>query len=92
MDKELEGILSFLERQQLRATYQAVGEAIGASARAVGAMLGDRNPRASWVVAADTGNPTGYKPEQEHPALRKTHQIIRNGSELMRRMNAEALQ
>lgn len=92
MDQELRGILEFLERREIRATYQAVGEAIGVSARGVGAMLGERNPRASWVVSADTGKPTGYEPEQEHPALYNNPQIIRTGADLRRRMNLEVLQ
>ena len=91
MDPELRGILEFLEKHEIRATYQAVGEAISISARAVGAMLGARNPKASWVVASDTGTPTGYKPEEEHPALYKNPRIIRTGSQLMRYMNSEAL-
>ena len=91
MDPELRGILEFLEKYETRATYRAVGEAIGVSARAVGAMLGERNPLASWVVAHDTGKPTGYEPEEEHPALYKNTRIIQTGSELMRYMNSEAL-
>ena len=92
MDPELRGILEFLEKHEIRATYQAVGEAIGVSARAVGAMLGERNPRASWVVAGDRERPTGYRPEEEHPALYQNHRIIRTGADLMRYMNSEALQ
>lgn len=92
MDPELRGILEFLEKHEIRATYQAVGDALDVSARAVGAMLGERNPRASWVVATRAGKPTGYKPEEEHPALYKNRRIIRTGSELMQYMNAAALQ
>ena len=91
MDAELRGILEFLEKREIRATYQAVGEAINVSARAVGAMLGERNPRTSWVVASDTGKPTGYKSEEEHRALYKNSRIIRTGGDLIRYMNSEAL-
>ncbi|MBI2885221.1 MAG: MGMT family protein [Candidatus Omnitrophica bacterium] len=92
MDPELKGILEFLEKHEIRATYQAVGEAISVSARAVGAMLGERNPKASWVVASNTGKPTGYKSEEEHPTLYKNPRIIRTGSDLMQYMNFEGAQ
>ena len=82
MDPELRAILEFLKKHKIRATYQAVGEVIGVSALAVGAMLGARNSRASWVVASRTGKPTGYKPQEEHPDLYKSPRIIRTGFEL----------
>lgn len=35
MDPAIEGILEFLEKRQIRATYKAIGEMLGVSARAV---------------------------------------------------------
>jgi hypothetical protein len=55
-------ILRFLNDQQIRATYGAVGDAVGVIARNVGARLGYRRPEASWVVSAANGWPTGYHP------------------------------
>ena len=48
----LDQILDCLERKRIRATYGAVGAVIGRPARGVGAALGKRRQRASWVVNA----------------------------------------
>ena len=88
MDPRLRSICEFLEQHRTRATYQAVGEAVGISARAVNSnVLGARTPLASWIVNAKTERPTGYKAEEQHLDLYKNSRIIRSGAELMRLMN-----
>ena len=80
----LDDILDCLERERVRATYGAVGAVIGRSARSVGAALGKRRKRASWVVNARTGVPTDYDPTEKHPDLYLTSHIIKTGEELRR--------
>ena len=85
----LDQILDCLERKRVRATYGAVGAVIGRPAQSVGAALGNRRKRASWVVNARTGEPTGYDPTEKHPDLYFTSHIIKAGEEL-RRLCAES--
>ena len=80
----LDQILDCLERRRIRATYAAVGAVIGKPARSVGAALGRRTRRASWVVSARDGQPTGYRSHQKHPDLHRTRHVIRTGDELRR--------
>ena len=77
-------ILDCLNRERTRATYGAVGDVIGIPAQSVGRALGRRTQRASWVVNARTGEPTGYNDQQKHPDLRPTSPIITTGDELRR--------
>lgn len=78
----LQEIVDYLNREKVRATYGAVGEAIGVPARSIGAMLGGRRPEVSWVVSSATELPTGYVPSQYHPDLRSRSRVIRDGNEL----------
>lgn len=89
MDPELVRIIEFLQRNRIRATYKAVGEAVGLPARSVGSRLGERRPLGSWVVNEKTGGPTGYSASQKHPDLYVNSEIITSGSELIRRMRRE---
>ena len=57
----LDEILRFLNANQIRATYGAVGEVVGVIPRALGVALGHRCPEASWVVNAANGVPTGHE-------------------------------
>jgi hypothetical protein len=86
----LEKILAFLNRDRIRATYGAVGEALGfqlgQAGQAVGQMLGVRRPYACWVVNADSGEPTGYEEHEKHSALRDNPEVIDTGLELLQRM------
>ena len=86
MDPSVERIVEFLNDQRIRATYNAAAEAIGVSARSAGSLLGDRQPRASWVVAKGNGQPTGYPEGEKHPALLANTEIIQTGDDLNRRM------
>ena len=84
-DCDVAQILAFLNDHHVRATYRAVGEALGIPARAVGAMLGPRRIEASWVVSAKTGEPTGYERDQKHPLLSGSR-LLTSGVELLRMM------
>ena len=80
----LEQILDGLNAHRVRATYGAVGAVIGRPPQSVGTALGARTQRASWVVNARTGEPTGYSSDQRHPHLLHTSHIIRTEEELRR--------
>jgi alkylated DNA nucleotide flippase Atl1 len=86
MDPRLDPPVSFLGRIKRRATYGAVGHCVGLHPRAVGALLGPHSPAASWVVSAETGEPTGYLDSEKHPDLHSSTEIIRSGDDLIRRM------
>jgi hypothetical protein len=86
MDPALVRIVEFLDREKIRATYEAVGQAAGVPTRSVGRLLGDRCEKASWVVNAATGEPTGYTRLDKHPALYDRKEIIRTADDLIRRM------
>ncbi len=75
-----------LAEKQIRATYGAVGEIVGVPARSVGALLGPRCPRSSWVVRKGTGEPTGYGEDEKAANLHRTLQILTNGKGLRRLM------
>ena len=77
-------ILDCLNRERVRATYGAVGEVLGLPARSVGGALGSHTRRASWVVNAKTGKPTGYSADMMHPELCRTRRVIKTGAELSR--------
>jgi alkylated DNA nucleotide flippase Atl1 len=77
-------ILDFLNRNQVRATYGAVADLLGVLPRGVGAILGEKRPEASWVVNAQSGEPTGYTELQRHPGLHSKPPILRTGDELRR--------
>ena len=84
-----EDILQYLETYRTRATYGAVGELLGIPAIGVASRLGDIRPRASWVVSAKTGLPSGYPAEQCHSELLSNNRIIRKGHELAKLMGIE---
>lgn len=88
MDPALIRIVEFLNRERIRATYEAVARAADVPTRSVGRLLGDRCEEASWVVNGDTGEPTGYTRIDKHPALYEKTDIIRDGDELIRRMRS----
>jgi hypothetical protein len=59
---DIEQILACLNRDQIRATYGAVGEVMGIPAIGVGRHLGESRAEASWIVSASSGKPSGYDP------------------------------
>ena len=83
-------ILDCLNREQVRATYGAVGEVLGRPAQSVGGALWSRTKRASWVVNAQTGEPTGYSVDEKHPELHRAEQIIRTGEQLSQLLREHA--
>jgi hypothetical protein len=86
MDPRLVTVVEFLNRQKIRATYDAVAYVADVPTRSVGRLLGDRCEKASWVVNGSTGEPTGYSSREKHPALYENSEIIKDGAELVRRM------
>jgi hypothetical protein len=83
---DLPDILRFLNDEQIRATYSAVGEVLGIAPRAMGGQLGPHSADRSWIVSAGTGLPTGYSEGDMHPSLCRRDEIIRTGTELIMRM------
>ena len=84
----LSEILEFLNDQQVRATYGAVADVLGVIPLSMGALLGPRNPEASWIVSAATGLPTDYSQNEMHPALLRSGDIITSGIALTLRLTA----
>ena len=76
-------ILLALNKNKIRATYGAVGRALGVPAMSVGRLLGAKRPEASWVVSASTGQPTAYLGKEIHPELLAKDNVIRTGQELL---------
>ena len=80
-------ILAYLNAAHVRCTYKAAGEVIGVPPQSVGRYLGERRQEASWVVRADTGEPTGYTDAEKHPRLKERGHVIKSGAELEKRMS-----
>lgn len=79
---DIQQILVCLNREQIRATYGAVGEVMGIPAIGVGRHLGKCRAEASWIVSASSGRPSGYNHSDYHEALFISEQILKRGSEL----------
>ena len=91
----IDDILDCLEKAKTRATYGAVGQALGMHQRSVRAELVDwnrrhgltpehRGPKTSWVVYKSSGEPAGYTDNQKHPDLYRYSRIIQTGDDLVR--------
>jgi hypothetical protein len=79
----LDSILEHLDSFHQRATYGAVAAVVGTSARSL--MAGrERNSGSSWIVSSQTGQPTGYAPEQVHESLTERDVILRNPEALLK--------
>lgn len=71
----LDSILEQLDAFHQRATYGAVAALVDTSPRSL--MSGrEREPRSSWIVSRQTGQPTGYAEEQIHPALEERGTVL----------------
>ena len=81
-------VLEFLNAEQVRATYGAVGELLGVIPRAMGSQLGPHTAERSWIVSAGTGLPTDYSRDEMHPALLRTDEVIGSGIALAMRLSA----
>jgi len=78
----LDSILDALARERQRATYSAVAAVVGSAPRSV--MSGrPRDPHNSWVVSSQTGQPTGYPPDQVAPELMARPEVLRTRDELL---------
>lgn len=80
-------VLDALNRHEVRATYGAVAEVVlgdRRKARSLSGLLGQRGPRASWVVNARTKEPTDYLDDLKHPNLYRRSRVITTGDELRR--------
>lgn len=72
----IERILDCLSETGTRATYGAVGNVIDLPPQSVGSLLGTRRRRASWVVNAATGMPTGYRESEMDPRVNRSTPIV----------------
>ena len=71
----LDSILEQLDAFHQRATYGAVAALVDTSPRSL--MSGrDREPRSSWIVRRETGQPTGYAEDQIHPSLEERGTVL----------------
>jgi hypothetical protein len=77
----LDDILSALNHHHQRATYAAVAALVGQTPRLL--MRGrPRGPTTCWVVAKDTGRPSGYADADLHPELTANAKILTTREEL----------
>jgi hypothetical protein len=81
-------VLEFLNAEQVRATYDAIGELLGIAPRAMGGQLGPHRAERSRIVSAGTGLPTDYSRDEMHPSLLRTDEIIGSGIALAMRLSA----
>jgi hypothetical protein len=86
MQDKIKKILDYLNEVQTRCTYGAVAEVLGVIPQAVGQLLGERRPEASWVVNQITGDPTEYTDSEKHSALYRTDRIIKSAEVLRRNL------
>ena len=81
---DIDQVLDALNQHKIRATYSAVASLLGTHPKMLaGQYLGNRRPRASWVVSKATGMPTDYLPANCHAQLQRRSHIIEDPSELI---------
>jgi len=83
----LDTILDLLEQHHQRATYGAVAGLLGTGPNILLAGR-PRNPRHSWIVNRQTGEPTGYTEQDIDPHLREQKQILNSSATLAEWLNA----
>jgi hypothetical protein len=83
---QINKIVDYLDDTQVKATYAAVGDAVGVKPYQVSGFLNEKRDQACWVVSAATGLPRGYFVWETHPHLAHCSQTIRSGADLLRRM------
>ena len=77
----LDYLLDALAEHRQRATYGAVGELLDRPPLFL--MQGrPRDFRHSWIVAKDSGLPSGYSAEERDPHLLDRDEVLKSGSEL----------
>ncbi len=78
---QLDSILTTLDQHHQRATYSAVAALTGDTPRRL--MHGKpREQGNSWIVAKDTGRPTGYADADVHPQLAANETVLTTREEL----------
>jgi hypothetical protein len=83
--QDVEEILDYLNENRVKATYNAVAEAIGihhSNLVQLFPFLGERRPRASWVVNKRDHEPAKYTADQKHPDLDKAVRVVTDAAEL----------
>lgn len=86
-DFTMDQIIDALDQRHQRATYGAVAAVLNRPPRTL--MQGrERDRRHSWVVSRANGEPTGYQPEQLHPALRERSEVLDNKEALTQWLNS----
>jgi hypothetical protein len=86
MEEKIELIIEYLNKVKTRCTYGAVAEIIGTNSQSVAKYLGERRPEISWIVNANTGDPTGYSDSEKHPELYRTRRMIVSAEVLRRNL------
>jgi hypothetical protein len=78
----LDSILDQLNEFHQRATYGAVAGVVNSSPRSL--MSGrDRDPRSSWIVSRENGQPSGYSEDQKDTALTERERVLSSPEELL---------
>jgi hypothetical protein len=77
----IDSIVNQLDRFNQRATYGAVAAVVNKSPRNLMDKR-SRSQRDSWVVSRQSGMPTGYDPEQLHPAIQSREKVISTREDL----------
>ena len=83
---QVDKIIDYLNETQIKATYDAVADAVGVKPYQVSGFLGEKRLEASWVVSAATGKPRGYLPWETHPHIANCSEVIRTGRDLLQRI------
>jgi hypothetical protein len=78
---DVEGVAKLLDLHHQRATYGAVAEYLGQPARSLMADVPKRRLY-SWIVSAQTGEPTKYPASAIHPDLFENDAVLSSGGEL----------
>ena len=85
LDERLGRLLNCLTAVRTRATYGAVGQALGVHHRTVAHLLRKRGPshQCSWVVLKRTREPGyPYADAEKHPDLYRTSRVLWTGVEI----------
>jgi len=80
---EIQDIAERLQRYSQHATYGAIAEAVGGTARGIGQRLGVPSLRNSYVVNKQSRQPTGYPPHLIETMCTKNMRLISIGAELI---------
>lgn len=72
---DLDGIVQLLDRHHQRATYGAVADLLGVPARSLMSDVPKRKLY-SWVVSAQTFQPTRYPPSAIHADLQENDEVL----------------